>query len=303
AHECAHEFFVDERRDGRNIDPRILEEHPRILGAIDARRLDGNIRESGGAQQLAILVLLERTGDAADPQLDTPADLRRNVAAHDDVGYREAPSRLQDAEGFAKNAALVGGEIDHAVRDDDVDGLIRKGNRFDLALEELDVRRACFGRVPPRELQHVAGHVESVGLPLRTDAARRQQHVDASARSEIEHRLARLQLGERSRIAAAERGEHRRFRHDALLRVAIEIGGHRIAVATAATASDLARGDAPRRFTVLLFHHVLDHFAAPYIFVNANMYSSDTFVKPNVLQIEEWNSSSKLWPTVRACAC
>ena len=46
--------------------------------------------------------------------------------------------------------------------------------------------------IVPGQREHVVGHVETVGLARRADAARREQHVDAAAGAEIEHDLARL---------------------------------------------------------------------------------------------------------------
>ena len=66
-------------------------------------------------------------------------------------------------------------------------------------------------------------------MPGRPDAARGEQHVDAAAGAEIEDRLAGLQLGERGRIAAAERGLQREVRHFALLAGVVEIRRDRIA--------------------------------------------------------------------------
>src|SRR5438094_121163 len=37
-------------------------------------------------------------------------------------------------------------------------------------------------------------HVDAVHLPGRSDSPGREQHVDAAARSQIEHRLSRLEL-------------------------------------------------------------------------------------------------------------
>src|SRR5215469_8632726 len=42
-------------------------------------------------------------------------------------------------ERFGEHPVLVGGQIDDAIRDDDVHRAVRERNRFDLALEELDV--------------------------------------------------------------------------------------------------------------------------------------------------------------------
>jgi hypothetical protein len=55
-----------------------------------------------------------------------------------------------------------------------------------------------------RQSQHLVRHVESIGLAARSDAPSGEQNVDAPAGSEIEHDVAFLQIGERSRIATAE---------------------------------------------------------------------------------------------------
>ena len=51
----------------------------------------------------------------------------------------------------------------------------------------------------------------AVGGAGRADALRGEDHVDAAARAEVEHRLALVQVGDRGRVAAAERGERRRL--------------------------------------------------------------------------------------------
>ena len=43
------------------------------------------------------------------------------------------------------------------------------------------------------------------------DAPSGEDHVDAAARAEVEHRLALLRLGDRGRVAAAERGQRSRL--------------------------------------------------------------------------------------------
>ncbi len=102
---------------------------------------------------------------------------------------------------------------------------------LDLALQELDVRQSALRAVLLGQRQHLVGHVEAVGLAGRPDALRRQQHVDAAAGAEIEHDLARLQLGERGRVAAAQRRLHRRRRHLARLRGVVQVRRDRVAAA------------------------------------------------------------------------
>jgi len=45
-------------------------------------------------------------------------------AANDDIGDREASARLQYAERLSKYLVFVGREVDHAIRDDDIDSII-----------------------------------------------------------------------------------------------------------------------------------------------------------------------------------
>ena len=72
-------------------------------------------------------------------------------------------------------------------------------------------------RVLLREREHLVGHVDPVGGARRADALRGQDHVDAAAGAEVEHRLALVQVGDRGRVAAAERCERRRLRQLAAL--------------------------------------------------------------------------------------
>ena len=112
-----------------------------------------------------------------------------------------------------------------------------------------------------REREHLVGHVEAVDLARRADALRREQHVDAAARAEVEHRFAFVELRERGRVAAAERREQR-FGGDAgLLAFVVEVRGDRIprlgrraaaGARAAAGGGGVAVDDALRRLAVLL---------------------------------------------------
>ena len=99
-----------------------------------------------------------------------------------------------------------------------------------------------------RELEHLVGHVEAVGLAGRPDAPGGEQHVDPAARAEVEDRLALVQVGDRGRVAAAERRELRRVGQRVALVVVVEPGAEGLAllvgdhggVAAAAAAPSLA---------------------------------------------------------------
>ena len=220
--------------------------------AVDARHLDADVGEARGGELGAVVVLGERARDAARPQLHAPADGGRHLAPHHDVGNREAPAGPQHAEGLAQHAVLVAGEVDHAVGDDHVHARAGQRDVLDLAAQELDVREPALRLVLLGEGQHLVGHVEPVGLAGGAHALRREQHVDAAAGAEVEHGLAGLQLRERRRIAAAERGGERRAGHVAGLGRVVEVRGDRVARAPgggagAAAARGGGRGGAAAR--------------------------------------------------------
>ena len=94
----------------------------------------------------------------------------------------------------------------------DVDRVVRQRHVLDRALQELDVLDPGLALVSAGQLEHLVGHVEAVGLAGRADSPGGEQDVDAAARAEIEDRLALVELGDRRRVAAAERGELGRVR-------------------------------------------------------------------------------------------
>ena len=92
--------------------------------------------------------------------------------------------------GLADHAVLVGGEVDHAVGDDDVDARVREREFLDIALEELDVGRARLGGVATGQFEHLVGHVEADRAPGGADAAGGDEDVGAGSGAEVEHSFA-----------------------------------------------------------------------------------------------------------------
>ena len=218
------------------------------------------------ASSRAIVAFLEGSGDAADPQLDAAPDGGRHLAAHDDVRYGEPPAGLEHAKCLGEHAILVRRQVDHAVRDDHVHGVVGERDRLDLALQELDVVDTRLALILARQREHLVRHVQAVRLAGRSDAPGRQQHVDAAAGAEIQDRLTRRQLGERRRIPAAERGGDGLFRQLSGLILSVQVRRDRVAAAPgrgAATARRrLARDHPQRGLSVLLLHAVLDALVA-----------------------------------------
>ncbi len=73
----------------------------------------------------------------------------------------------------------------------------------------MDVRDAGVHRVLAGKRQHLVGHVQPVGDPRGADPPGREDDVDPAAGAQVEHDLALVQIGNRDRVATAERGEHR----------------------------------------------------------------------------------------------
>ena len=121
--------------------PASVRNVPGVFDAVGARGFEDNVGESRGGQLGAVVVLVERAGDAANPEHHALADRVRHFAADDDVGNGEAAAGLEHAERLAQDAVLVGGKIDDAVRDDHVDRIVGQRNVLDFAFEELDIRR------------------------------------------------------------------------------------------------------------------------------------------------------------------
>ena len=104
--------------------------------------------------------------------------------------------------------SLSRGQVDDAIGDDHIDRVVGQGDVFDFAFQKLHILDAGLALVLAGERQHFIGHIEAVGFAGRADAPRREQHVDAAAGAEIEHRFARIELRQRRGIAAAERSEY-----------------------------------------------------------------------------------------------
>ena len=83
--------------------------------------------EACGGEFGGVVGLFEGSSDAADPEEHGLADAIVEVATGDDVGDGEAAAGAQDTEGFGEDAVFVGGEIDDAVGEDDVDGVVGQG--------------------------------------------------------------------------------------------------------------------------------------------------------------------------------
>src|SRR2546430_5763493 len=84
------------------------------------------------------------TGDSAGPEVDVSKGGLRDRLFHADVGYLDAATRTEHSGDLPIGAELVGDQIDHPVRDDDVRPPVRYGQGLGEPLPELDVRSRGF---------------------------------------------------------------------------------------------------------------------------------------------------------------
>ena len=180
------------------------------------------------------------------------------MTTDDHVGHGQAPAGFEDPECLAQNGVLVRRQVDHAVRDDHVDGAVGQRNRLDRAFEEFDIRGARLLLILASQCQHLVGHIQPVHLAGRADALGRQQHVDAATRSEIEHRVSRFERQERRRIAAPERRGHGVRRQILCLARRIEVRADRIAAAAGDRPAAARFADGARDGAVFVADRVMD---------------------------------------------
>ncbi len=148
----------------------------------------------------------EGAGDAADVVSAFGALGRGEFVVGDDVGDADAAAGGQDAEHLGEHGRLVGGQVDDAVGDDDVDRVRGQRDGLDRALEELDVGGSSLLLVGQGQRQHLLGHVQAVGLAGGADAAGGEEDVDAAAGAEVQDALSFMEVGDGGGVAAAERG-------------------------------------------------------------------------------------------------
>lgn len=131
AEEGGDEFAGDLRANGLRIEARRSKDFARFLDAVNAGGFDVDGSESSTGKFLAIFVFFERPSNAADLEFHTLANAGRHLAADHHIRYRQTSAGLKNTKRFGEDAVFVAREIDDAVRNDYVDGVVRERNVFD----------------------------------------------------------------------------------------------------------------------------------------------------------------------------
>ena len=139
------------------LDVGQLERTNRALGELDVadKRLDlvvvdrcrtrldvAEVLPAAPAHQAAEVLDVHRSAQALADEQRAAADLFGYAAIGEDVGEVELSAVGEHAPDFVEDGLLVGGEVDNAVGDDDVDGAVLDAELvecLDVALLELDV--------------------------------------------------------------------------------------------------------------------------------------------------------------------
>ena len=170
-------------------------------------RDDPDIRETRVLQRARVVRLGDRSAMQPATTIETDRAAGIDRLAQNDVRYREPSARREDAKGFPIHRGLVGAQIDDAVGDEHIRARVRQRRVLQRSLAELDrtivqpgLRHRFF-----RPFDHLRREIDAEHLAAFADLARGQDHVDTAAATEIDHRLARLQVREADRVAAAAR--------------------------------------------------------------------------------------------------
>ena len=78
-------------------------------------------------QNLRVLCFQQSAGNSAGPEIDVSPTFFADRFLDGHVGDLHPSSWAKDAEDFCKHGVFVWNEIDHAIRDHDVDAFVRKG--------------------------------------------------------------------------------------------------------------------------------------------------------------------------------
>src|SRR5579875_980354 len=104
--------------------------------------------------------------------LHAPANFGRHITPHDYIRYRETAPGLEHTKSFLNDAVLIGRQVNHAIGNHSVDGVVWQGDTLNFAFEKFDILNTSLALIFTRQSEHFIGHVEAIGLPRGTDAFR-----------------------------------------------------------------------------------------------------------------------------------
>src|SRR6476659_6334026 len=95
-------------------------------------------------QNLRVLCFQQSAGNSAGPEVDVASPLSTDRILDRDIGDLDPPTGSEHPEDLGENRVLVRDQVEHTIRDHDVEARIRERQLFRLALDEFHVRSAHF---------------------------------------------------------------------------------------------------------------------------------------------------------------
>src|SRR5262245_52041825 len=123
SNERTHELSIDCRSNLVHVEAGLGKKVPRILNLVDSRCLNVYRFKSRVKEFVAVVKFFECPCNAANPQLHALPNLGGNFAAHNYVRDRKSSARFEHTECFTKYTVLIAGQIDDAIRNDDIHGV------------------------------------------------------------------------------------------------------------------------------------------------------------------------------------
>ncbi len=121
----------------------------------------------------------------------------------DDVRYLNAAPGTKHTVDLFHHGHLVRAEVDDAVADHDIDGLVVHGQVLGQAFPDFDVREPGFAGAGGGLSAHRFGHIDGDHAPTAPDLTGGDKAIESGAAADVEHSLALLQVAQRERIPGA----------------------------------------------------------------------------------------------------
>jgi hypothetical protein len=148
------------------------------------------------------------SGDSACPAFRNcfrvAAILYRHFAKRINVAYHKSPAFSEHPVKFAPDCGLVGGVIDGAVRDGQIDRFFSKRENIECGLQERDIPDAEFLGILARFIKHAIRNIDTVHKSGRTDRLGKTKYIVAPSAPQIEADLAGFRVASPHRPTAGK---------------------------------------------------------------------------------------------------
>jgi len=148
----------------------------------------------------------DRAADSLRPRVGAACHALGQFLLKHYIGEAEPASRLQHPIYLAEQGFLLRREVDDAVRDDHIKGIVPERQALRFHQPRLGIRNACLLKILLRPRHHGLGQIDPVHHALGTSQLRSDVQVEARAASDIENDRPGLDREQGKGIAHAAKG-------------------------------------------------------------------------------------------------